>query len=216
MSSSLVPPALNPSTLYKDEAKRDATRIRIYNNVLATIYNKIKAIARIPGNEKALWYIVPEFIPGVPRFDAGDAIIYIVWNLRNTGYTVEYTHPNLLYITWKSYDEKYRETESPWSQVLQTAKKANNDYNPSIIPLKQSIHIEKPKLSLSIDAKPIEISKRKSILKKTSDFHPNLSINEKPVGQTNSVYSSLYTNTQPKPTTNKLPGQLDEKHISFV
>ncbi len=105
-SDSLVPPILNPSSLYTEEAKRDATRIRIYNSVLQTIYNKIKAISRIPGNEKSLLYVVPEFIPGTPRFDIGDAILYIVWNLRNVGFSVAYTHPNLLYISWRSHDEK--------------------------------------------------------------------------------------------------------------
>ena len=156
MSSSLMPPVLNPSSLYKEEAKRDATRIRIYNGVLQQIYNKIKAIARIPGNEKTLWYVVPEFLPGVPRFDIGDAILYIVWNLRNIGYSVEYTHPNLLFVTWKSHDERYREVESPWSQVLHTVKsqKQTESYKPTM-------YVEAPKYE-----KPVEIVKRKTILKK--------------------------------------------------
>jgi len=52
MSQSLLPPSLPPSQLYTDEARRDATRIRIYNMVLSQIYNKIKAVARVPGNQK--------------------------------------------------------------------------------------------------------------------------------------------------------------------
>ena len=89
MSNSLAPPVLAPSSLYKEEAKRDATRIRIYNMVLTQIYNKVKAVSRIPGNEKSLWYVIPEFIPGTPRFDMGDAVLYIVWN------PVSYTHLTL-------------------------------------------------------------------------------------------------------------------------
>ena len=48
-----MPPMLVPSSLYKEEAKRDSTRIRIYNMVLQQIYNKVKAVARVPGNEKS-------------------------------------------------------------------------------------------------------------------------------------------------------------------
>jgi len=196
--SSLVPPNLNPSSLYKEEAKRDATRIRIYNNVLTAIYTRVKAVARIPGNEKSLWYVVPEFIPGTPRFDIGDAILYIVWNLRNTGYTVNYTYPNLLFISWKAHDEYYRTVDSPWSQVLNAAK-----HHPVV-----STHspILRPQ---SATTTPIEIQKRKTPLKKTvefkpsNEFIPNTSLTTNP-----SIVSSLYSSYD----TNRTPG----KHISFV
>jgi hypothetical protein len=201
--SSLVPPVLNPSSLYKEEARRDATRIRIYNSVLTAIYNRVKAVARIPGNEKSLWYIVPEFIPGTPRFDMGDAILYIVWNLRNSGYTVSYTHPNLLFISWKSHDDYYRSVDSPWSQVLQAAKT-------QVVVAKETTHspILKPQITAAL-----EIQKRKTPLKKTVEFKPtnemipNLQLTTNP-----SIVTSMYS-AQP-PT--RLPGQLTDKHISFV
>jgi hypothetical protein len=157
MSNSLAPPVLNPSSLYTEEAKRDATRIRIYNSVLQQIYNKIKSIARIPGNEKSLWYIVPEFIPGTPRFDIGDAVLYLVWNLRNIGYTVEYTHPNLLFISWRSHDERYRRQDSPWTQVLHAAR---------------TTVVAAPTTPIPTVMKQPEAVKRKTPLKKTVEFTP--------------------------------------------
>jgi Family of unknown function (DUF5759) len=201
--SSLVPPVLNPSSLYKEEARRDATRIRIYNSVLTAIYNRVKAVARIPGNEKSLWYIVPEFIPGTPRFDMGDAILYIVWNLRNSGYTVSYTHPNLLFISWKSHDDYYRSVDSPWSQVLQAAKT-------QVVVAKETTHspILKPQITTAL-----EIQKRKTPLKKTVEFKPtnemipNLQLTTNP-----SIVTSMYSAQPPA----RLPGQLTDKHISFV
>jgi hypothetical protein len=200
---SLVPPVLNPSSLYKDEARRDATRIRIYNNVLTAIYNRIKAIARIPGNEKSLWYIVPEFIPGTPRFDMGDAILYIVWNLRNSSYAVSYTHPNLLFISWKSHDEYYRAVDSPWSQVLNAVKT-------QVITEKETTHspILKPQA-----AAPVEIHKRKTPLKKTVEFKPTDELIPNQQITTNpSIVNSIYT----AQGQNRLPGQLTDRHISFV
>lgn len=202
---SLVPPILNPSSLYKEEARRDATRIRIYNNVLQQIYTKIKAIARIPGNEKSLWYLVPEFLPGVPRFDAGDAILYIVWNLRNIGYTVEYTHPNLLFVSWRSHDDRYRSLESPWSQVLHTVH--NRVHTEPATTSAPTLTLSRPKEK----EKETEIVKRKSVLKKTIEFTPSLELHPRPLAQS-AVYS-----TEPAPTTGtRLPGQLNEKHVSFV
>ena len=205
MSQSLVPPMLNPSSLYTEEARRDATRIRIFNMVLQQIHNKIKAVARIPGNEKSLWYIVPEFIPGTPRFDVGDAILYIVWNLRNTGYAVHYTHPNLIFISWRAYDEKYKRVESPWSQVLNTARQAalSTPVPTLVSPIMRPQPIISP-----------EIVKRKTPLKKTVEFKPFA--DEIPIKSTNpTVVSAMYSSSMSQAAP-RLPGQLSEKHISFV
>jgi hypothetical protein len=196
MSDSLVPPVLNPASLYKEEAKRDATRIRIYNMVLQQIYNKIKAIARIPGNERSLMYVIPEFIPGTPRFDMGDAVLYIVWNLRNVGYIVNYTHPNFLYISWKPHDERYKQTESPWSVVLNTVR---NSVLTSNTPVVNKPHPQ--------------IEKRKTLLKKTVEFKPTVDIVQSSTSHP-SVASALYSGIQT--STVRLPGQLTDKHISFV
>lgn len=214
MSESLVPPILNPSSLYKEEARRDATRIRIYNMVLQQIYNKIKAVARIPGNEKSLYYIIPEFIPGTPRFNMSDAVIYIVWQLRNIGYSVDYTHPNLLYISWRAHDMKYHTRDSPWSQVMNTVRHAalTGATEPTTIS-----PILKPAPATSPASDP-EIQKRKTALKKTTEFRPALTI-ATPTNPT--VASALYGGAGAAMggaggAGARLPGQLSEKHVSFV
>jgi len=205
--SSLVPPMLVPSSLYAEEAKRDSTRIRIYNNVLQQIYNKIKAIARIPGNEKALWYVVPEFIPGTPRFDIGDAVLYIVWNLRNIGYVVEYTHPNLLYITWKAHDEIYRKHESPLSQVINAVKGVAQPVRaPTQKPLVQTAQAPMP-----------NIVKRKTPLKKTVEFRPETETIHLPTPTQPAARSLVMSATGGNGSSiPRLPGQLSERHVSFV
>ena len=214
-STSLVPPILVPSSLYSDEAKRDTTRIRIYNNVLQHIYNKIKAISRIPGNEKSLWFVVPEFIPGTPRFDIGDAVIYIVWNLRNVGYHVEYTHPNLLFISWKSHDEFYRRVESPMSQVMNAVKGIANSYKVPMMLPKSALAVKGgdpviPALRTTDSATMPDITKRKTPLKKTVEFKPD----------TETIPMSRPTSIAPRlggsPSGVQLPGQLSERHVSFV
>lgn len=211
----LIPPVLNPSSLYAEEARRDATRIRIYNSVLQQIYNKIRAIARIPGNERSLVYVVPEFIPGTPRFDIGDAILYIVWNLRNVGYSVSYTHPNLLFISWKAHDERYRRTDSPWSQVLHAtrAQVLAEPVTPSVV----SPVVRAAPATVG----PPEIVKRKTPIKKTVEFHPTPDIIPITASGTNSVvanamYASAAAAAPAVAAPPKLPGQLSERHVSFV
>jgi len=207
-SDSLVPPILVPSSLYTEEAKRDTTRIRIYNMVLQQIYNKVKAVARIPGNEKSLWYVVPEFIPGTPRFDIGDAILYIVWNLRNIGYKVEYTHPNLLFVSWKSHDEIYRKHESPLSQVLNAVRGVAQSYK---------IPTTKPTIPTATAVMP-EITKRKTPIKKTVEFKPEAETIQPTIQPITRSMGSLMMSATGGAGANipRLPGQLSERHVSFV
>ena len=201
----LLPPVLNPASLYKEEAKRDATRIRTYNTILSQIYNRIKAASRIAGGDKAIFYIIPEIIPGTPRFDMGDAVLYIVWNLRNVGYTVEYTYPNALFVSWRAHDEVYRAVESPWSKVLTATRELvlKGETTPSVVSKAETA----PALTT-----PAEVIKRKSVLKKTMEYKPAGA----PSSSSPAVLSSMYSSAPPPPPATKLPGQLSEKHVSFV
>ncbi len=205
---SLMPPMLDPASLYKEEARRDATRIRTYNTILNQIYNKIKATARIVGGDKAIWYVVPELVPGAPRFDMRDAILYIVWNLRNVGYTVEFTYPNGLFVSWRSHDERYHMSESPWSKVLASAREAKltHTVEPTVI----SYARPAPVLST-----PPEIVKRKTVLKKTVEFKPTAE--SMPHTSNPAVLGAMYSSAPPPSApVSRLPGQLSEKHVSFV
>ena len=201
----LIPPVLAPSSLYKEEAKRDATRIRTYNMILAQIYNKIKAASRIAGGDKAVFYLIPELIPGTPRFDMGDAVLYIVWNLRNVGYYVEYTYPNGLFVSWRAHDEAYRASESPWSKVLNATRELVLRGETKETAVSNST----PAPALQT---PPEVVKRKSVLKKTGEFAPA----SEPRTSSPAVLSAMFGSAPPPPPAVKLPGQLSEKHVSFV
>ena len=205
---SLLPPVLDPMSLYKEEAKRDATRIRTYNMILRQIYNKISAAARVAGGAKAVWYTIPELIPGTPHFDMNDAVLYLVWNLRNVGYHVDFTWPNGLYISWQAHEEYYRHVESPYMQVLETTRKAvlMGDARPS------AISLAKPAPAFTT-ATPADVIKRKSVLKKTEEYRPTAMV---PHTTNPSVLSAMYGSAASISAPPRLPGQLSEKHVSFV
>lgn len=61
---------------------------------------------------------VPEWQPGCPRFDVKDCILYIVWNLRTSGFSVMYVSPNRLLISWKEQSIRYYQEESPIRQAM--------------------------------------------------------------------------------------------------
>jgi hypothetical protein len=121
MSTGAAPPKLDPSMLYNEQEKRDALKLKTYNNILESAHNKIRVFSRMPNNDKTLLFVVPEFVIGVPRFNTRDCILYLVWNLRNSHFDVQYYHPNLLHISWKRHDDQYREQRNPIVQTMRNA-----------------------------------------------------------------------------------------------
>ena len=116
-----VPPQLDPNSLYTDQERRDALKLRTYNNILAQIHNKIRVLSRLPNNDKTLLFSVPDFVMGVPRFSTRDCILYAVWNLRQTNFDVQYVPPNVLFISWKRHDTLYKEEKNPIVQSMKNA-----------------------------------------------------------------------------------------------
>ena len=196
----LIPPALAPSSLYREQAKRDATRIRTYNTVLNQIYGKIKAVSRVPENDRTLLYLVPEFIPGTPRIDVADCVIYLVWNLRNVGYNVTYTHPNLLFISWKEHDTIYQTKESPYAVVLESARIAA---------------IEASKRVPTVSSARSTTAPKAPVLKKSTNSYASMSlVSPASAPSISDTFikpgsSTTITHTAPSAT-------LSAKHVSFV
>jgi len=96
----------------------DAMRLEVYNKILGTVHQKIKSHSALPNSSQMTHFDVPEWQPGCPRFDVKDCILYIVWNLRHSGFKVLYMSPNRLLINWKEQSIQYYQEESPIRQAM--------------------------------------------------------------------------------------------------
>ena len=106
-------PKLEPKNLFQKRESRDKARLRAYNQLLAQIHHRIYTTSQLPGNPNYLIYTVPPFILGLPHIDLEDCIVYLVHQLRTSGFEIRFTYPNLLYISWKSYEREYLMTQNP-------------------------------------------------------------------------------------------------------
>jgi hypothetical protein len=111
-------PKLEPRNLFEKRVARDSAKLRAYNQVLTQIQTRIKATAELPGNQNYLLYTVPPFILGLPAIDLQDCIVYVVHQLRTGGFEVRFTYPNLLYISWKHYEQEYMREQNPITQAM--------------------------------------------------------------------------------------------------
>ena len=93
--------------LYDRKNEVNQNRIQLFNKILNRVHNKIKVTARQKHDEQYCFYVVPEVILGIPRYDVDTCISYIVEKLTENGFRVKYTHPNLLFISWQHYIPAY-------------------------------------------------------------------------------------------------------------
>ena len=54
---------------------------------------------------------MPEIMIGIPKYDHKDCTAYVIDKLRDNGLVVRYTHPNLLFISWKYWIPTYVRSE---------------------------------------------------------------------------------------------------------
>ncbi len=98
---------LNMDELYIKKQQQDLNILNNYNKILIRVHNKIKFASKNLVNEQCIWYVMPEMLIGVPKYDYKDCTAYIIEKLRDNGFVVRYTHPNLLFISWKHWIPSY-------------------------------------------------------------------------------------------------------------
>lgn len=98
---------LNLDDLYEKKKQYDLNTLSTYNKILGRIHHKIKTTSRHIKNEQFCWYVIPEMIIGVPRYDHGACTAYLIDKLQSDKLYVKYTHPNLLLISWKHWIPGY-------------------------------------------------------------------------------------------------------------
>ena len=102
---------VNLDELYERKKQHDLNTLRTYNRILNRINNKVKTVSRLQSNEQFCWYVIPEHIIGVPRFDKEACTAYVIDKLSDNGFVLRYTHPNLLFISWKHWIPSYVRSE---------------------------------------------------------------------------------------------------------
>jgi len=102
---------LNLDELYNKKQQQDLNVLNNYNKILQRIHNKIKYVSKNIVNDNCCWYLMPEMVIGVPKYDYKDCTAYIIDKLRTNGFIIRYTHPNLLFISWRHWVPTYVRNE---------------------------------------------------------------------------------------------------------
>jgi hypothetical protein len=96
---------------FEKKQRYDQQQLDVFNKILGKIHQRIKYISSQRNAPLICWYVVPETVIGIPRYDQSACILYLLRNLEDNGFVVKYIFPNLLCICWQHYIPKYIRTK---------------------------------------------------------------------------------------------------------
>jgi len=102
---------INIDDLYEKKRQIDVNKLELFKKILNRIHVRIKTTARQNVNEKFCWFVVPEVIIGVPKYDQAGCIAYIMDTLQTNGFQVRYFHQNTVFISWNHWVPTYVRNE---------------------------------------------------------------------------------------------------------
>jgi hypothetical protein len=102
---------INLDDLYKNKKYTFDHKIKVFDKILERIHKKIKTTSRMRNSDCFCFFIIPEFILGLPRYNISNCTNYIIEKLIENGFKVKYTNPNLLFISWNHYIPYYERQE---------------------------------------------------------------------------------------------------------
>jgi hypothetical protein len=148
---------LNIDDLYESKRQSDLNKLTLFNKILNRIHIRIKTTSKQRMNEQFCWFVVPEIIIGVPKYDQGSCIAYLLDKLTENGFNVKYIHPNTLFISWSHWIPSYVRTELKKKSGIEV-----NEFG-----VRKEEETEKEKLTFE----PKDTEKEKTREKKKSDLY---------------------------------------------
>lgn len=102
---------INIDELYEKKRQTDLNKLELFKKILNRIHIRIKTTAKQNIHEKFCWFVVPEIIIGVPKYDQAGCIAYLMNTLETNGFKVRYFHPNTILISWDHWVPSYVRNE---------------------------------------------------------------------------------------------------------
>ena len=98
---------INMDELYEKQQQENLETLKLYQKILGRIHVRVRMASRQRSNEQFCTFLVPEVIIGVPKYDNGACIAYLIDKLNANGFNTKYIHPNLIFISWKHWVPGY-------------------------------------------------------------------------------------------------------------
>lgn len=98
---------INLDDLYERKRQSDLNNLELFNKILNRVHTKIRQTTNLNKDATSCWYIIPEVMIGIPKYDQGECIGYIVEKLRENSFNLRYFHPGTILISWNHWIPTY-------------------------------------------------------------------------------------------------------------
>jgi len=102
---------INIDDLYEPKKQKDLNKLALFQKILNRVHVRIRLTSKQKLNESFCWYIVPEVMIGIPKYDQAECIAYLMDKLQENGFKTRYFHPNTLLISWHHWVPSYVRNE---------------------------------------------------------------------------------------------------------
>ena len=97
--------------LYEKKRINDLNQLALFQKILNRIHVRIKLTSRQNVEDRFCWFVIPEVIIGVAKYNQSNCIAYIMDKLQENGFAVRYFHPNTILISWNHWIPSYVRSE---------------------------------------------------------------------------------------------------------
>jgi hypothetical protein len=156
---------INLDELYARRNELEDNKEKVYKTILSRVHKKIKLTSRQRNGETFTFFIIPEFLLGVPLYDTAACTAYIINKLTENGFIIKYTHPNLLFISWQHHIDKRKRAEIKKLYGINVDGKGNMIKNQGNKESSTNMN------SLLLKNEPIKIKDKKEY-RPTTDYKP--------------------------------------------
>jgi hypothetical protein len=143
---------INIDELYSKKQEKDLKQLEIFNKMLNRIHVKIKTTAKITMDQPFCWFVVPEIIIGVPKFNQANCIAYLMDKLQDNKFEVKYYHPNMLFISWAKFVPSYIRTEIKKKTGIVVNEMGEKVEEEQTLPTTESFVVDKKKKEKKVDS----------------------------------------------------------------
>ena len=156
---------INIDDLYECKKNNDLNQLALFQKILNRVHVRIRTTSKQKKDEPYCWYIVPEVIIGVPKYDQAACIAYIMDKLQENGFIIRYFHPNTILISWNHWVPAYIRNE-----IKKKTGLVINEYGQKVDESKSN---EKEEIKLNYDSNELILNtKDNASLKSTKKFTP--------------------------------------------
>ncbi len=98
---------INLDDLFEKKKQKNLQTLATFNKILNRIHTRIHKTSLQSAHDEWIWFQVPQFMIGAPKYDMAECIAYLIDKLNGNGFAVKYFTPYTLFICWKDWVPAY-------------------------------------------------------------------------------------------------------------